>query len=462
MNVLRTTLACICALALAAVDVGAQDGSSTAGLSRTRRLAELGHLPKPSTVLVDHIINYHRHGIARPRAGESVAVECRWDRPPSIGLGRSVLQIGLATPELHDLTHARPLNLAIVVDCSSSMAAGDKMSRVRAALNRFSRSLRPTDRVAVVTYSTDAEVALEPMPFRDGARFRAVVATLEPHLNTNLHAGLMLGYRVVARHFDRACTNRVILLTDGLANTGVTDPAQIASESARMNARAIDLSTIGVGVNLDQDLLRRLAKAGRGLFHFIGDAEDLTKVFDAEVQSLMGAVARRVSLHLTCAPDVAIDRIYGYTPMRDEHGVRIDLDDFNYGMTNVVVLEVRDDSAERRARVDVRLVYEDAARGDRQCVERTTRSPVVSTASTHDREVRKNYTIAVMARALHTMAVSAEGRRYGEAERAVKGALDLVRRTYPATQDVDLVRTRGMLERYRTILAGHVERFRGL
>ena len=81
----------------------------------------------------------------------------------------------------------------------------------------------------------------------------------------------MLGYRQVRKHGETDTIRRVILLTDGIANRGVIDAATIAKDSKAHNAKGIGLSTIGVGMNFNRDLLATLAKSGRGVFHFVAD-----------------------------------------------------------------------------------------------------------------------------------------------------------------------------------------------
>jgi hypothetical protein len=453
-------------LAMAATAPG-QAGSSQAGAARTRRLATVGRLPAPADVVVEHFVNYHRHGIPLPKAGQDIALDLRWDMPARAGAFDWVLQIGLATAELHDVAHARPLNVALVVDCSGSMAEHDKMGRVRTALRRFVARLRPGDRIAIVTYSDEAGVALESGFFEDGERVRAALERLEPDGCTNLHAGLVLGYSEVARHRAPGLTNRVILLTDGIANCGVTDPDRIALDSMDFNRRGIDLSTIGVGVDLNRELLAKLASSGRGLFHFVADEEDISKVFDREIQSLLGVVARDVELRISHGPGVRIERIYGYRPERLEDGYRLELDDFNHGLTNVVILTLRRfrfHEPDTRRWVPVRLSYTRPDRtGRRIAIDRETSPPdPCDSRMRGDHEVRKNFTIAVMARALRKMAELAAADRLGEADRRLSLALECVHRYYPTTTDPDLLRMRKMLEKCRSVLDARIERFRDL
>src|SRR5690606_18808417 len=135
-------LACTLAAGLAtSPPVAAQAGSSTAGRATAKRFAELGRLPDPEAIVVRDIVNYPRHQIPLPRSGEEVALDLRWDAPFSARSDSSVLQIGLATSQLHSSQGRRPLNLALVIDRSSSMAADDKMACVQAGLERFVRKL---------------------------------------------------------------------------------------------------------------------------------------------------------------------------------------------------------------------------------------------------------------------------------------------------------------------------------
>ena len=113
-----------------------------------------------------------------------------------------------------------------------------------------------------------------------------------------MHAGLMLGYEEALKNYRREWTNRVVLLTEGIANQGVTDPGQIARDSLSFNDRGVDLSTIGVGLDFNKDLPRELAKGGRGLFHVVADARDIDKIFLREFQSLVSPVASEPDLNV--------------------------------------------------------------------------------------------------------------------------------------------------------------------
>jgi Mg-chelatase subunit ChlD len=443
--------------------LAAQDGYSSAALSRSRYLAEQRRLPSPDEVLVEEFVNFHRHAVPRPKGDAAVALDLRFGGAAlCLDDPRAVLQIGLATRLVHDRDNLPPLNLGLVVDKSGSMGAHDKMARVKASLRRMLGQLRPADVVSVVAYDDEARVALPAAPLGDGRRARAAIDSIEPGGATNLHGGLVLGCEEVARCYQPNGTNRVILLTDGIANRGVTDPATIARDAVAWNDRGVDVSTIGVGLEIQKDVLRELAESGRGLYHFIADASDIDKVFERELQGLVAPVARAARLELECDPAFEVERIFGYRPRRDGARWVIDLPDLNLGLTQVVLAELRACGvpARRRVGVTARLRYHDEERRAPASVEAGASLPVRASgaAPLADPEVRKNHTIAVLAQAVRDMAEAwAEGNGR-MALSLLHRALGLAWAAYPNIDDADVERVRGIVQDYVAALGPLVAR----
>ena len=262
----------------------------------------------------------------------------------------------------------------------------------------------------------------------------------------------------VRKNYRKDATNRLILLTDGIANRGETDPAKIAQDSLRFNDQGIDLSTIGVGLDLNKDLLRELAKSGRGLFHFVADAEDIEKVFIKEVQSLVSPVAYEPNLDIDYDPALELEQIYGYEPQFRKSGVKIKLDNMNHGLTQVVLLRFQ--LAKKRATpaslsVNVRLSYYDPEQKEQ--VLKIQESYLMAKDGPpgdmlKDPEVGKNYSIAQLAQAIRDMAAACEARRYQEAENLLASVIDKTYRRYPHLEDEDITRTLTMAQKYRSRL----------
>jgi Mg-chelatase subunit ChlD len=437
----------------------AQEGTSQAAAARTRYLAEAGLLPSSREIVVEEFVNYHRHQIGRPKAGEAVALDVRWGNDRVYGPEReAVLQVGFSTALSNERQDLRPINMALVIDKSGSMADLDKITRVKEALLELVSELRETDILSIVVFDSTAQVLLPARPIGDKEYVRRLIRSIEPGSSTNIHAGLMLGYHEALKNYQRDATNRVILLTDGIANQGVTDPGQIARNSLAFNDRGIDLSTIGVGLDLNKDLLRGLAKSGRGLFHFVGDNEDIRKVFINEVQSLVSPVAREPNLEIEYDPALELVQLYGYEPRLRNGLVTIKLDNMNQGLTQVVLMRfklsrrVRDNA---RLPVRVRFTYYDLEQ--KRQITRTEES-FVSVAEgarggmLRDTEVGKNYSIAILAQAIHDMAEAAEARRYPEAESLLTTAIAETYYRYPTLQDEDISRTLMIARKYQDVI----------
>jgi Mg-chelatase subunit ChlD len=444
--------------AIGSVQTFGQDATSTAAAARTRYLAELGVLPASREVAVEEFVNYHRHQIGRPKSGEAVALDVRWGNNESAFGREAVLQIGFSTALANDRRELRPINLSLVIDKSGSMEAADKLSRVKTALLNLVSQMRERDTLSIVVFDTEAEVLMPARTLRDKEAVKRLIRSIEPGSSTNIHAGLMLGYHEVLKNYREGSTNRVILLTDGIANQGVTDPDRIAQDSLRFNDRGIDLSTIGVGLELNKDLLRHLAKSGRGLFHFVADSEDIEKVFVKEVQSLVSPVASEPDLEIEYDDGLELVQLYGYEPLSRPGYLRIKLDNMNHGMTQVVMLRFR---LTRRRPLDgshlvkERFTYRDLEQRKDVFKKEDTFLNVRDYSMgdmLKDSEVAKNYSIALLAQAIREMAAACEAQRFREAENVLARAIDWTIKRYPNLEDEDITRTLSIAEKYQTAL----------
>jgi len=433
----------------------AQDGVSTAGAARTKYLSKLGIIPTSREVVVEDFINYPRHEIARPKAGEAVGVDVRWGSSTVSPDGDAILQVGFSTALAHDKQELRPLNLSVVIDKSGSMADDHKMERVKQALLKMVSQLRSTDVLSIVVFDANAQVLLPAEKVLDRERIDEIIRGIEPGSTTNLNAGLMLGYKEAMKHFREDATNRVILLTDGIANRGVTDPAEIAKASVSYNDRGVDLSTIGVGLDVNKDMLQHLAKSGRGLFHFIADSEDIEKVFVKELQSQISPVATEPNLTVEYGPGLKLEHVYGFEPRLGENSVRIKLDNMNSGMTEVVLIRFKARGEAAQLPVKVRLSYNDVDRG--KAIEAVQKSSIEVGEGTHpgmlaDSSVAKNYTIASLATAIKEMASDCEGQRYRQAAKVLNAAIGRANERYPSMEDEDIKRTMAIALKYQGVL----------
>jgi len=410
-------------------------------------------------VAVEEFVNYHKHRLPLPKAGVAVAMDARWGNAEiSRSQREAILQVGFTTAEVNERTDLRPLNLVLVIDKSGSMADSDKMSRVKESLRTMLGKLRPEDIVSIVTFDTTAQVLYAANRVGDGYGLQRAIDCIEPGGSTNIHGGLMLGYAEARRYFRSGATNRVVLLTDGIANTGVVDPRQIVADSAEFNRQGIDLSTIGVGLDLNNDLLRTLAQSGRGLYHFISDYKDIDKVFVNEVQSLISSVAKNVNVRIEYSPGLELEKIYGYQPRFGKGNVSVTLDDMNNGLTQVIMAKFRAQSLNSSLPVKVRLSYFDVRR---KCmIEEVQDLRLVPAESDScdllaDVEVKKNYTIAELAGSLFDMRGLALSGNYLQAQNVLDASVVTAYRRFPNMEDADVRFILNIIEGYQRDLRAY-------
>ena len=206
-----------------------------------------------------------------------------------------------------------PVNLAIVLDRSGSMS-GEKLRVAKLAIEEAIGRLQPEDRFSVVVYDDVVDVVIESTTASAESRRGAIdrLATIQARGSTNLGEGWLRGCEQVAGHLADLGVNRCLLLTDGLANVGITDVEQLSHHAAELRARGVTTSTFGVGNDFDERLLQELADAGGGHFYYIADAPQIRDAITSEVGETLEIVARDVNLEVTARDDIRVESISPY------------------------------------------------------------------------------------------------------------------------------------------------------
>lgn len=229
-----------------------------------------------------------------------------------------------------------PATLQVVLDVSGSMR-GDRLDTAVAALLALVDRLHAGDRFGVVTFDTQTEVVVPAGPLTDKDAARQALRGIRSGGGTDLSAGYLRGLQEAARVAGPAGA-RVLLLSDGHANAGVTDPERLGEVATRAYATGTTTSVLGIGLGYDEELLDALARGGRGAHGFAEEADTATALITGEVDGLLEQVAQAVSLRVHAPGRVRLLNDRPATRLDD--GLLVELGAFCSGEHRSVVLSV--------------------------------------------------------------------------------------------------------------------------
>jgi len=434
-----------------------------ASKARSRAVIDAGEIVPAEEVRVAEYLQYYEQHFPEPER-DAVGLDLRLgnSRLPAQG-GLAWLQIGLQTKSAATEMVA-PINLAIVIDCSGSMDAADKMPYVKQSLAIFLEGLNPDDIVSIVVYNDEAEVLLPAQLVGDGRWIQQVIDRIRPGGATNLHAGMMLGFEQVDRNFDIRRNNRIILLTDGIANRGVTDPDRIAADALAYNEKGIYLSAIGLGLEFNDALLSQLAHQGKGGYSFVDSAQEMDRIFREHAAGLKQRVASEVNV--TIIPEVGV-RLIGLTGLDGvppAQGASIPLWPLGTGSGSVILAQLQVGPSTSAigsrplARVQLRYLDEFAQRT--VTVEQTITGEMVadlpSYNPTWDLEVYRNVTIQRTAEGMREIDRLFDAEEYEAAWRLAVDLEQQLNEVARLTGDNQILDDAALMQRYQQTLADAV------
>jgi Ca-activated chloride channel family protein len=214
--------------------------------------------------------------------------------------------IRITPPEVDTGISRRPrLNLSLVLDRSGSMG-GEKMLRAREATAYCIDQLLPSDRLSVVIFDNIVEVLIPSQLAENKAQLKGMLKEVYARSSTALHEAWVRGGMQVSEHLTEGAVNRVVLITDGLANEGLTNVDQIVSQIRGLSDRGVSTSSIGIGDDFNEDLLIPMASAGGGNSWHVKTADDMQRIFAVELEGLIAQVAHTVTLGLVPADGVRL------------------------------------------------------------------------------------------------------------------------------------------------------------
>jgi Ca-activated chloride channel homolog len=255
------------------------------------------------------------------------------------GPQKAYLRVALTGFELEDPENRAPVNLSLVLDKSGSMS-GEKITRARQAAWMAVERLGPDDIVSVVVYDSTVNVLVPATKASDRDNIRNAIESIQAYGNTALFAGVSKGAAELRKFHDPHRVNRVILLSDGLANVGPSSPRELADLGASLVRDGISVSTIGLGLGYNEDLMTRLAFASDGSHYFAESARELASIFDSELGDVLSVVAQEVITEIECAPDVRPIRILGRKGEISGNRVKVYMNQLYSAHEQYVLIEV--------------------------------------------------------------------------------------------------------------------------
>lgn len=238
-----------------------------------------------------------------------------------------------------DRPDRRPLALALVLDVSGSMQGEQKLQHVVKATQYVLDRLTERDRAVVVAYDSDEYEVYVPEGRVDPSAAKRALAKLRPGSGTHMERGLRLGLKHLAGLGVEGSVRRLLLLSDGRANEGVSDTdglVRIAQGAREMEA---SVSTFGVGANYNEDLMAAIAEGAGGNYHVIDRGAELAEVFRKEFDELGSVVGSMATLEVKAPAGLKLAHVYGY-PMKTEDGVAtITMRDLFHGMKTKVMMK---------------------------------------------------------------------------------------------------------------------------
>lgn len=271
-----------------------------------------------------------------------------------------MLQVGAATEDI--ASAIAPVNLSIVIDRSRSME-GRRLDNALSAARGMVRRLRDGDTVSVITYNTETSVVVPATVLDRRTRDDVLFALrgIEARGHTCISCGMEAGLSAMGR---QAGVSRMLLLSDGEANTGIRDVPGFERLAEQARSRDVSISTIGVDVDYNERVMFAVARSSNGRHYFVQDEAGLPRIFDEELESLVRSVANRAEVEIDLAPGVTALEVFDRSFTRDGNRVLVPFGAFAQGDEKTVLMRLRVPRGQvgDRPVAEVRLRYEDLTR----------------------------------------------------------------------------------------------------
>jgi Ca-activated chloride channel family protein len=350
-----------------------------------------------------------------------------------------------------------PLNVSLVLDRSGSMGSDRKLENAKEAVKFVIDNLGSEDKFSLVIYDTDVEILSPSSPVTNKELLKKKVAEIFDRSATNLSGGMLEGYAQVKSTYLSKNVNRVLLLSDGLANEGITDPLKLHQiVKQRSTEDGISISTFGVGADFNEDLMTDLAEYGNGNYYFINSSDKIPEIFAKELKGLLSVVAQNSKLRIKYPGyNLKLNKVYGY-PYSEENGeVIVDFKDIFSEEEKAVLLKFDiTGPVKHLLEFESRLTYDNAVtykREDlRQYVQLIPVSDTSKFSSGKSEEVSQNIVLFESNELMQKAIKAADERKFTEADSLAKMDIQYMEKSFKKIKaDSALIKQYNNLKKYQ-------------
>ena len=333
----------------------------TASYTVMRRFLRDELLPPPEAVRVEEFVNAFDYNYIPP-ADEAFALHLE-GAPSKFGEGKRLrlLRIGIQGRVIPD-THRKDAILTFIIDVSGSMAQENRLGLVKRALTLLLEQLRPSDKVGIVVYGSNARVVLPHTSIVNREHILTAIRALAPEGATNAEAGLQMGYELATQNAKPDYINRVILCSDGVANVGQTGPDAILKQIRSYVKEGVTLTTVGFGMgNYNDVLMEQLANNGNGSYAYVDTLSEAKRIFVENLTGTLQVIAKDAKIQVEFNPEtVSRFRLLGYENRRlareDFRNDSVDAGEVGAGHSVTALYEIKlhENAVGKLAKVSIR------------------------------------------------------------------------------------------------------------